>query len=230
MQAKRGPVQFDAWDIVKLRGKDVSHLPAVRRRELLEDVINEVRRYNRNWSVVERYAGDDPVAFYNSVIQDPRGLPYAEGIVVESAGSPAGTGYYKFKNRDFEDFVVVDILPSKGIKYADSAAVLVVRDPVTGAIGEVGSFTVPDAQRQWIWNHREELKGAVAKVSVMEKTEAGMPRAGVFHGWHGDPRYGGIGTEMSLAMYSEALAGGDPEEAQRMLYRMKSSQGWRKAA
>lgn len=230
MQAKRGPVQFDAWDIVKLRGKDVSHLPAVRRRELLEDVINEVRRYNRNWSIVERYTGDDPVAFYQSVIQDPRGLPYAEGIVVEPAGSPAGAGYYKFKNRDFEDFVVVEILPSKGIKYADSAAVLVVRDPVTGAIGEVGSFAVPDAQRQWIWDHREDLKGAVAKVSVMEKTEAGMPRAGVFHGWHPDPRHGGIGTEMSLAMYSEALAGGDPEEAQRVLYRMKSSAGWKRAA
>jgi len=230
MQLKRGSVRYEGWDIVKLRGRDVSHLPAARRRELLDEVMNEIRQYNRNWSAVERYTGDDPVGFYNSVINDPRGLPYAEGVVVKPASDPSGELWFKVKNRDFEDFVVLDILPSKGLKYADSAAVLVVQDPVTGGIGEVGSFAVPDAQRQWIWDHREELKGAVAKVSVMEKTETGAPRTGVFHGWHGDPRFGGIGTEMSLAMYSEALAGGDPEEAQRMLYRMKSSAGWRKAA
>jgi ATP-dependent DNA ligase len=230
MQLKRGSVRYEGWDIVKLRGRDVSHLPAARRRELLDEVMNEIRQYSRNWSAVERYTGDDPVGFYNSVINDPRGLPYAEGVVVKPASDPSGELWFKVKNRDFEDYIVLEILPSKGLKYADSAAVLVVQDPVTGGIGEVGSFAVPDAQRQWIWDHREELKGAVAKVSVMEKTETGAPRAGVFHGWHGDPRFGGIGTEMALAMYSEALAGGDPEEAQRMLYRLKSSAGWKRAA
>ena len=230
MQAKRGPVQFEGWDIVKLRGRDVSHLPAWKRRILLEETVKEIRRYNPNWRVVDQYTGTDPVGFYNSVINDPRGLPYAEGVVVKRATDPAGEVWFKVKNRDFEDFVVIDILPSKGLKYAQSTAVMVVQDPVTGGVGEVGSFAISDAERQWIWDHRSELVGAVAKVSVMEKTPAGAPRAGVFHGWHGDPRYGGMGSEMALAMYSESLAGGDPEEAQRMLYRMKSSAGWRRAA
>jgi hypothetical protein len=230
MQALRGPVEFAGWDIIKLKGKDVSHLPEETRRELLEEVMREVRRYNPHWRAVERHHGSDPVAFYNSVVNDPRGLPYAEGVVVKRSSDPSGEVWFKVKNRDFEDFIVRDFLPSgPGTKYADSVAVLVVEDPMSGNLGEVGSFGISDAERQWIWDHRDELRGAVAKVSVMEKTDAGAPRAGVFHSWHGDPRYGGIGTEMSLAMYSEALAGGDPEEAQRMLYRMKSSAGWRRA-
>jgi hypothetical protein len=228
MQAKRGNVWFEAWDVVKIKGKDVSHLPAAERRVLLDEVIGDIRRFNQNWKTVDHYKGNDPVGFYHDVIGDDRGLPYSEGIVVKSASGVSGEPWFKIKNRDFEDFVVLDILPSKGIKYATSMAVLVVQDPITGGIGEVGSFAIPDAQRQWIWDHRTDLIGAVAKVSVMEKTASGAPRAGVFHGWHGDPRYGGMGTEMSLAMYSESLAGGDPAEAQRMLYRLKSSAGWKR--
>jgi hypothetical protein len=230
MQAKRGDVWFEGWDIVKFKGKDVSHLPAAERRELLEKTIKEIRHYNPNWKTVERYHGSDPVAFYNRVINDPRGLPYSEGVVVKRSTDPIGEVWFKVKNRDFEDFIVRDILSSgPATKYANSAAVLVVADPVSGNMGEVGSFAISDSERQWIWDHREELIGAVAKVSVMEKTATGAPRAGVFHSWHGDPRHGGVGTEMSLAMYSESLAGGDPEEAKRMLFRLKNSAGWRRA-
>jgi hypothetical protein len=190
-------------------------------------VIKQVRLYNKNWSTVDCYTGEDPVAFYNKVINDPRGLPYSEGIVVKRAEAAAGELWFKVKNRDFEDFIVREINPSRpGTKYAHSAAVMVVEDPITGGIGEVGSFAISDVQRQWIYDNRADLIGAVAKVSVMEKTANGVPRAGVFHAWHGDPRFGGLGAEMSLAMYADSLAGAEPQEASRMLYRLKSSAGW----
>ena len=63
----------------------------------------------------------------------------------------------------------------------------------------------------------------------MAMTDSGKPRAGTFVGWHPDPCYGGIGSEMALEMYSESLAGMDKEESQRMQYRLKSSAGWRRA-
>jgi ATP-dependent DNA ligase len=170
------------------------------------------------------------VEFYEHIISDPRGLPYSEGIVLKPIGEAAGGRWLKVKNRDCEDLIVVSVSDSlPGTKYHDSVAVMVVEDPRSGGRGEVGSFAISDAERQWIWDHREELVGAVAKVQVMAMTDFGRPRAGTFVGWHPDPRYGGIGSEMALQMYSESLAGMDKEESQRMLYRLKSSAGGRRA-
>ena len=229
VQAKTGNMEFFAWDIVKHKGRDISQWPEMRRRELLEQVIREIRLYNKNWHIAEKRSGD-PVEFYERIISDPRGLPYSEGIVLKPIGKSAGGKWLKVKNRDFEDLVVVSVSDSlPGTKYHGSVAVMVVEDPRTGGRGEVGSFAVSDAERQWIWDHREELIGAVAKVQVMAMTDSGKPRAGTFVGWHPDPRYGGIGSERALQMYSESLAGMDKEESQRMLYRLKSSAGWRRA-
>jgi len=229
VQAKTGNMEFFAWDIVKHKGRDISQWPEMRRRELLEQVIREIRLYNKNWHIAEKRSGD-PVEFYERIISDPRGLPYSEGIVLKPIGKSAGGKWLKVKNRDFEDLVIVSVSDSlPGTKYHGSVAVMVVEDPRTGGRGEVGSFAVSDAERQWIWDHREELIGAVAKVQVMAMTDSGKPRAGTFVGWHPDPRYGGIGSERALQMYSESLAGMDKEESQRMLYRLKSSAGWRRA-
>ena len=229
VQAKTGNMEFFAWDIVRHKGRDVSQWPEIRRRELLEQVIREIRLYNKNWHISEQCTGD-PAKFYQRIISDPRGLPYSEGIVLKPIGESAGGKWLKVKNRDFEDLVVVSVSDSlPGTKYHGSVAVMVVEDPRTGGRGEVGSFAVSDAERQWIWDHRKELIGAVAKVQVMAMTDSGKPRAGTFVGWHPDPRYGGIGSEMALQMYSESLAGMDKEESQRMLYRLKSSAGWRRA-
>lgn len=228
-QSKVGSIEFFGWDIIKYKGRDVSHWPEIRRRELLEQVIEEIRLYNKNWHIAEKCTGD-PVEFYQRIISDPRGLPYSEGIVLKPIDEAAGGKWPKVKNRDFEDLVVVSVSDSlPGTKYHGSVAVMVVEGPRTGGRGEVGSFAISDAERQWIWDHREELIGAVAKVQVMAMTTNGSPRAGVFHGWHPDPRYGGIGSEMALQMCAEAAAGMDPAEAERTRFAMKSAQGWRKA-
>jgi hypothetical protein len=201
IQKSRGPVEFYGWDVVKYKGRDVSRLPYAQRRALLEESVSEIRCFNKHWHVVDRMPeGMSPEAYYQKVINDPRGLPWSEGVVVKSITAPAGDVWLKVKRRDFEDFIVQEILPSPpGTRYANSMGVMVVEDPVTGNLGEVGSFAITDAERQWIFDHRTELVGAVAKVSVMEKTQAGAPRAGVFHSWHGDPRMGGMGTEIREA-------------------------------
>jgi len=221
VQAQRGPVQAYAWDVVKVNGKDVSGLPVGERRQILEGVVKNIRLYNANWHAVERYEGKDPLGFYRKVISDKRGLPYAEGIVIKPIDS-IEESYYKVKARDYTDLEVIDFVEGTG-KYAGTVGALVVRDSETGGTGEVGSLAIPDIQRQWVWDHREELMGAVARISVTDLTESGAPRAGVFHGWHPDPRYGGVGSEMALQMYSETLAGMDPKEAVRVKHKLINS-------
>jgi hypothetical protein len=92
-------------------------------------------------------------------------------------------------------------------------------------LGEVGSFGCTDEKRQWIWDHRDELPGAVVKVRVQEITKRGVPRAGVFMDFH----EGKGSTEAGLAMYAESLAGGDPELAERTKYALKSAAGWQRS-
>jgi len=46
IQQERGSVEFYAWDITKFKGRDVSQIPYGQRRELYEDVIEEIRLFN----------------------------------------------------------------------------------------------------------------------------------------------------------------------------------------
>ena len=76
IQQERGPVEFYAWDIAKFKGRDVSQMPYGQRRELYEDVIEEIRLFNRHLHVVPAMPeGGDPMEFYRAIINDPRGLP-----------------------------------------------------------------------------------------------------------------------------------------------------------
>ena len=223
-QKTRGPVEFYGWDIQKYRGRDVSHLPYHERRRLLESVIDEIRPFNKNWHTVEAMKpGQDPTEFYNRIINDPRGLPWSEGIVVKNRFAPAGELWPKIKRHDLLD---LEILPdgfAEGHgKYAGTLGALTVMDPKTGSIGEVGSG-FSDYERDWIWQHQDSLNGAVIKVKVMEETGKSF-RAPVFHSFH----EGKGNTEAGLIMYAESLAGLDPEEIMRTKYKLISSAGWKR--
>ena len=87
---------------------------------------------------------------------------------------------------------------------------------------EVGSFPLTDEQRQWIWDHRDVLTGQIAEVRAMKVTDRGAIRAGVFVRFHPSR------SEAGLLMYTESLAGGDPEESRSTLYRLKSAAGWKR--
>jgi hypothetical protein len=221
IQSLRGPVESYAWDIIRLNGRDVSKLPYSQRRALYEQAVDRIRLFNKHWHFVARAKGD-PNEFYQEITQHP--LPWGEGVVIKAANAPFGEGaWFKVKQTDFHDFEIVEIQEGQG-KYHGSVGRFLVRNPSNGALGEVGSLSVPDVQRDWIWQHRQELVGAVIKVRVQELTSRGAPRAGVFIAFH----EGKGSTEAGLTMYAESLAGGDPVLAERTKYALKSAAGWRR--
>ena len=177
-QKEHGNVDFYAWDIVHYKGRDVSAKPYEYRRQLLEQTVGDVRRFNRNWKVVERMdPGVDPVDFFDAMT-----VMGEEGIVVKDR--TVNGVWYKVKRFDEYDLKLVRMVEGSG-KYAGSVGTLVVRSPETGELGEIGSFAISDQERAWLWQNRKLLDGAYAKVRAMEMTEArGVPRAGVFTGMH----------------------------------------------
>lgn len=220
MQQERGPVTAIIWDVMKYQGKDISKLPFEERMIYRHQVVEQVQLMNPHWSEVPWIRGGQFMDFYQQVIQDKRGLPWAEGIVVKKANDTE-IGGFKVKHRDTYDAIVTDVLEGTG-KYAGTAGKLVVKMTKRGPEGEVGSLAVPDIQRDWIWDHRNDLPGQVAEIFAQEVTKAGVPRAGVFIRWHPSK------SDVALRMYSEGLAGTtDKEQAEPVMYALKSARGWR---
>jgi DNA ligase-1 len=163
--------------------------------------------------------GGDPVEFYRAVIHDPRGLPWSEGVVVKYQDSP--DQWFKVKANDTLDVRVIRCLEGAG-KFAGSLGAMVVKGP-TGVESEIGSFQLTNEQRQWVWDHRDVLTGQIAEVRALTVNESGAIRAGVFVRFHPSK------SEQGLLLYSESLVGStDPEESRPMMFRLKSSAGWRR--
>jgi hypothetical protein len=220
IQQERGPVEFYAWDIAKFKGRDVSQMPYGQRRELYEGVIAEIRLFNRHLHVVPAMPeGGDPVEFYQAIIHDRRGLPFSEGVLVKYKDSR--DEWFKVKANDTLDVKVVRCLEGAG-KFAGSLGAMVVEGP-TGVESEVGSFQLTNEQRRWIWQHRQVLTGQIAEVRALTVNDSGAIRAGVFVRFHPSR------SEQGLLLYSESVAGStDPDESRSMMFRLKSSVGWRR--
>jgi len=169
----RKPVEIWLWDVVQVGGRNVEHLPYSQRRIILEQVGAKLSRRNPHWHVIPRVNES-----WDETISKP--LPWGEGWVIKTDDQ-----WYKVKWFEPLDVEIVDIIPGTG-KYAGSAGAILVRDPETAEIGEVGSLAVNDAQRQWLWDNRDQVRGQVAMVKAMAKTDRGVPRAGVFIGLHPD--------------------------------------------
>ena len=189
------------------------------RRQLYEGVIEEIRLFNTHFHVVPTMPQDgDPVKFYQAIINDPRGLPYSEGVVVKY--KDAVDQWFKVKANDTLDVKVVRCIEGTG-KFAGSLGAMLVEGP-TGVESEIGSFQLTNEQRQWIWDHRDVLTGQIAEVRAMKVNESGAIRAGVFVRFHPSR------SEAGLLMYAESLAGGDEEESRSTVYKLKNATGWRK--
>jgi hypothetical protein len=219
IQQERGSVDFYAWDIATFKGGDVSQMPYGQRRELYEAVIEEIRLFNRHFHVVPAMPEDgDPVKFYQAIIHDARGLPYSEGVVLKY--KDAVDQWFKVKANDTVDVKVIRCLEGSG-KFAGSLGAMVVEGP-TGVESEIGSFQLTNAQRRWIWEHRQMLTGQIAEVRAMTVNESGAIRSGVFVRFHPSR------SEQGLLLYSESLAGStDPDESRSMMFRLKRSGGRR---
>jgi hypothetical protein len=66
------------------------------------------------------------------------------------------------------------------------------------------------------------LTGQIAEVRALTVNESGAIRAGVFVRFHPSR------SEAGLLMYSESLAGGEPDESRSTVYKLKSAVGWRR--
>lgn len=182
-QKLHGGAEFYVWNVIAYRGRDVSGLPYAERRDLLEQIVADIRPFNRHWHAVEACPKFvKPKVFYDYVVSSP--LPFGEGVIVKGRGGQPDA-WIKVKRFDLVDLEVAGFVEGSG-KYKGSLGAVLVKNPETGAVGEVGSFNLTDTQRQWIWNRREALTGQVARVKTMEMTGNGIPRAGVFVGWHPD--------------------------------------------
>lgn len=216
MQEQRGPVDYYVWDILKHKGRDVSNRPYEERRDLYTGLVQDIRKVNRHWHAVERMANNEtPQSFYERVILDP--LPYGEGVVIKPLDS-SESHWDKIKMHGFHYYKLYDILPGVG-KYGRTVGRLVVENRSNGARGEVGSLSVPDDFRDWIWDNRDILRGETVKVRAQEVTSRGVPRAGVFIGFHD--------SEVDLLMSAEAKVAGTNRDPLDVVYAMKSKAGWR---
>jgi len=199
IQRLRGSSEFYAWDIEKLRGKDVSGLPQWKREQLYTEVIADLRRFNKAYHVAE--LAPDNVSFKDYYEQHVLGdaLPWGEGVVAKHKYS-VDRNWHKIKRSDTIDLVVTDFIEGKG-KYEGTLGVLVVAGP-TGESGKIGSFSITDKQRDWIWTNRDLLVGEVAEIEAFEMTPGReVPRAGRFIRWHASK------SEASLIMYAETVTG-----------------------
>jgi hypothetical protein len=156
--------------------------------------------------------------------------PEQEGTVLRGEphhpDGPARVGgilWSKVKANDTLDVRVTRCIEGAG-KFAGSLGAMVVEGP-TGVASEIGSFQLTNEQRRWIWEHRDMLTGQIAEVRALTVNESGAIRAGVFVRFHPSK------SEQGLLLYSESLAGlTDPDESRSMMFRLKSSAGWKRQA
>lgn len=124
-----------------------------------------------------------------------------------------GPSWIKVKPSDLADVEVVGLTEGRG-KYAGSLGALTVETPEGGRVQIGSGFT--DWERSWIWQHRDEIPGEVARAEFHvrggDRTNTG-PR---FHSWHPDK------SESALGMYADAM-GVDK-------YALKSAAGWKRTA
>lgn len=217
-QTEHGPVTFIVWDELKHNGKDISMLPYAERRAIYVNDIDSIRRFNKLWSAVPARTRAF-LSFYRDIVNDPRGLPYAEGIVLKDGSSPAGEPWRKVKFRDTVDVKIIDILEGTG-KYQGSAGKLLV-ETAGGGRGEVGSFAMPDWQRKQIFVDKAQVKGQVIEIFAQEITKAGAPRAGVMLRFHPSK------SEYAFDLLAQSIAGVDGRDADDVKYAMKTSAGWK---
>jgi DNA ligase-1 len=111
--------------------------------------------------------------FYQAIINDPRGLPWSEGVVVKYKN--AVDQWFKVRANDTVDVRVTRCLEGAG-KFAGSLGAMVIEGP-TRVESEVGSFQLTNEQRQWIWDHRDVLTGQIAEVRAINVNESGDIRS-----------------------------------------------------
>ncbi len=108
-----------------------------------------------------------------------------EGVVHFPEGHVGGEGPVKAKLVADADVYVKGVFPGKGRIHESAGGFTYSRTPDGPVVGKVGTG-LSDAQRHFLWQHRNELHGRVAKVSYDKETGKGALYGPRFAGWHVD--------------------------------------------
>lgn len=113
LSAKNKPVQFVAYDILYLDDKQITDIPLIKRKKLLEETIRE-----NNSLTITRYIQNQGINFYNAVAKQD-----LEGIVAKRKTSLYYMGkrskdWVKFKKMMESDLIICGYVPGDegGIK------------------------------------------------------------------------------------------------------------------
>lgn len=210
VQRRAGPIRLDVFDATHIKGEDIRSRPYAERRSAYDEVVQRLGSANLQ---PVRQVHSNFRKFYGQQIALKKAP--TDGVVVKDVTKAYDEKpIIKVKPSDLADCEVLRLSEGQG-KHEGRLGALTVEVPDNGKSVQVGTgFT--DWERQWIWNHRDEIPGEVARVDFHvrhgKRTETG-PR---FDSWHPDK------SEAALKMYADAM-GVSP-------YQLKSAAGWRRAA
>lgn len=170
-------VQFCIFDLLTMEEYESGHTPTYKeRRERLVFALESYGdRLHHLIRVPSYYMGDD-------VTQIERFHSYAkashqEGVMINLNDAPyqkkRTKALLKVKAFNDADLRIIDMKPGEG-KYLGSLGCLIV-DYKGTPVGVGTGYS--DADRRFLWDHREELIGRVAKISYFEETtdDTGRP-------------------------------------------------------
>ena len=147
--SNRNPAQFVAFDILKFEGKDLTKLPFVKRRTILEKYIAK-----KPFQVISQWKSKDLV----KVVQKLD----LEGIVLKEPNSTYDSirqeTWKKFKKKEEKDYIVDDFTSEKR-----PITSLVLIDANGNSVGKVNYTGYPQSESM-----KKKLKGMTAVVEFMK--------------------------------------------------------------
>jgi 8-oxo-dGTP pyrophosphatase MutT (NUDIX family) len=178
-QAEKGHKLVPAiFDIVKYRGKDVTHLPYEGKLQIIQKIINKLKHFE-----IPRLAHTkQEKAKLISDIKSGREPKTKEGVVFWNLKDPKAAPV-KAKIRPDYDIYVREVFEGEG-KYEKHAGGFTYSLTSSGPIiGRVGTG-LSDTLRKDMWTHKSKYVGKVAKVTAQEQFPSGALRAPAFVDWH----------------------------------------------
>ena len=144
IQAIYGQVHFVAFDIIKVAGEDMRHLPLWRRRKMLEAVINQIHMSEpetQEWlSVTDLYLEDKMSAFEQCLERGIEGVVLKDKYGLYHSGKRPNCQWKLKKFIELSGFIT-GALPGEGNFEGLVGAVLVSAYNEAGDIVEFGAFS-----------------------------------------------------------------------------------------
>ena len=162
------PIQFYAFDVLKLKGQDTTQIPLIERKELLQGIIpkNDVIKYSDH--ILEK-----GIAFFN--VSKEKDL---EGILAKKTDSLYYVGkrtneWLKIKNHRTQEAIICGYTAPGGARKYFGALVLGVKDgDKLKYIGHTGSGFTQKSLKE-MWDRLQPLKES--KSPFDEKIKTNMP-------------------------------------------------------